>query len=90
MVNIKEDFEGDKNFDGFERWTPSACNGVNLLQVAVHQPGHALGLGHSDVAAAVMAPFYVGFDRKFEFHISKPSKSIFRNHQNSYHPQSLP
>jgi predicted Zn-dependent protease len=35
-----------------------------LLQTAAHEFGHSLGLSHSDANAALMAPFYRGFETK--------------------------
>lgn len=59
-------YGGDAHFDEDELWTVNAPNGVNLFQVAAHEFGHSLGLAHSDVRSALMAPFYRGYEESFK------------------------
>lgn len=59
-------YGGDAHFDDAEFWTINSNRGTNLFQVAAHEFGHSLGLSHSDVRSALMAPFYRGFDPAFQ------------------------
>ena len=61
-------FAGDVHFDDAETWTmlerpvPSG-QPMDLVTVAAQEIGHALGLGHSNVACALMNAFYTGSHR---------------------------
>ncbi|XP_069949221.1 stromelysin-3-like [Cherax quadricarinatus] len=58
-------YGGDAHFDSEEKWTIESYKGTNILQVAAHEFGHALGLAHSSVSSSLMAPFYKGYDPNF-------------------------
>lgn len=52
-------FAGDIHFDVAETWkTGIGGPGFNIFQVAAHEIGHAIGLGHTGVANSLMNPFY--------------------------------
>ncbi|MGH9611869.1 MAG: matrixin family metalloprotease, partial [Bryobacteraceae bacterium] len=51
-----EPIAGDMHFNDGESWQIGAD--VDLYSVALHEAGHALGLGHSDQPGAVMYPYY--------------------------------
>ncbi len=51
-----EPIAGDMHFDDSESWHIGA--NTDLFSVALHELGHALGLGHADDPNAVMYPYY--------------------------------
>jgi hypothetical protein len=51
-----EPLAGDMHFDEDEMWRIGVDK--DLFSVALHEAGHALGLGHSDRPGAVMYPYY--------------------------------
>ncbi|MCH7771799.1 MAG: matrixin family metalloprotease [Bacteroidetes bacterium] len=53
-----ETIAGDMHFDEDEFW--SLTGDIHMFAVALHEAGHSLGMGHSDVTGAVMFAFYGG------------------------------
>lgn len=51
-----EPIAGDEHFNNDESWKIGAD--VDVFSVALHETGHALGLGHSDNPNDVMYPYY--------------------------------
>jgi hypothetical protein len=51
-----EPIAGDMHFNDAQTW--QLGSGIDLYSVALHETGHALGLGHSDVPGDVMYPYY--------------------------------
>lgn len=51
-----EPIAGDMHFNFDVSWKVGAD--IDLFSVALHETGHALGLGHSDQPGAVMYPYY--------------------------------
>ena len=62
---------GVVHFDNDETWVlgDGKYDHINILQVMTHEFGHALGMGHSPKNAAVMAPFYKGYEPYFALDI---------------------
>ena len=58
---------GDTHFDEAETWSINLPpSGIDLVTVAGHEFGHALGLAHSNVTGALMYAYYGGAHRNLE------------------------
>ena len=52
---------GDTHFDNGNAWSDGGAGGtIDFHTVALHEFGHAMGLGHSAVVGSVMEPIYTG------------------------------
>ena len=51
---------GDVHFDDSNIWSDGGGSGIDFFTVALHEFGHALGLGHSAVSGSVMEAIYTG------------------------------
>ena len=62
---------GIVHFDNDETWVlgNGTQNDINILEVMTHEFGHVLGLDHSPINEAVMAPFYKGYEPYFALDI---------------------
>ncbi len=58
---------GDTHFDEAETWSINLpASGIDLITVAGHEFGHALGIAHSTVKGALMYAYYGGPHRQLE------------------------
>jgi peptidoglycan hydrolase-like protein with peptidoglycan-binding domain len=69
---------GDVHFDEAETWSNDG-SGTDLFTVALHEFGHALGLGHSTVTNAVMYAYYSGMRRELTADDIQGIRSLYPN-----------
>lgn len=77
---------GTTHFDEGETWVANRT-GIDLFIVAAHEFGHALGLDHSEVSGALMAPTYTGYIPDFQ--LRPDDIAGIRAHYGEYHYKSI-
>lgn len=60
--------DGRAHFDDEELWVYHESEGPEIEVVATHELGHSLGLSHTVVRGAIMAPFYQEYADNFPLH----------------------
>jgi len=60
--------DGRIHFNEGFYFTDKTSSGYNLMWIAVHEFGHALGLSHTGEYDAIMYPYYTGYQPNLKLH----------------------
>ena len=60
--------DGRAHFDDAEAFSDGSNQSTDLLWVATHEFGHALGIHHSSTLGAIMFPYYDGYIPNMKLH----------------------
>lgn len=81
--NAFGNYAGDIHFDDSETWTlntrSNSVQPIDLVTVAAHEIGHALGLDHTQISGSLMLPNYTGSHRFLGQDDIAGIKSIYGN-----------
>ncbi|KAL8571084.1 hypothetical protein ACOMHN_010545 [Nucella lapillus] len=84
-----QELSGDIHFDSDEKWSvggSSSRRSKDLLMVAMHEVGHAIGLGHSSRPKDIMYPMYGSYtpDPFLSRHDVKRLRRLYGHHGRSH------